>query len=873
MTPERLLRIRALYEAAVDSPAAVRQALLDHECDQELRQEVERLLDAREHLPAWLSGPALGMAHAVEAHSTVTQSALAGHVPCAPGTVLGQRYRIVHLLGRGGMSEVYRADDLLLGQPVALKFLPRGAMASASAFDRFRNEVSTARQVSHPSVCRVYDIGEADGLTYLSMEYVDGEDLASLLRRIGRLPHEKALEIARQLCAGLAAAHDKGVIHRDLKPANIMLDGRGKVRITDFGIAGMAAQIRDVRSGTPAYMSPEQLAGKEVTVRSDIYMLGIVLCELLTGKRPPLETGSTDLDPAVERIIQRCLEPEPQRRPSSVSAVSAALPGGDPLAAALAAGQTPSPDLVASAGPSEGLAVSTASLYFIGLLVGLVMFAVLAPRASMLGRFPAESSEALQRVARDALSTLGIQEPRKHQIGRFAYDLDAVRQQFEARALYFWYRTSPYWMIPSNMQALGSVADPPDDYPGMVTTEWDRRGRLLYLKVVPTSTTAVPVRSEEIWERLFVAAGLPFTRFAAGEPQQTAIPVFDARAAWSGPYPDDRGTPVHVEAAAWRGQPVYFRIEPQTQSSGAPPALVRYQRLLGMQLGIHLFALAVSSVLAWRNLQGRRGDRRGAFRIAAFVFVMLLLSWVFEASHVPDFNEFTYLFLRSMMAVFFGLIFWTFYMALEPFVRRRWPHAIISWSRLLKGELRDPVVGGDLLIGSFFGVTAAVVLAFAALWSHTYSFYLPSTWLLSGGGGPIGYWLDGVSSAVGQGLSLLFFTFLFKVVFRRAWLALLVIIPVAYVFQAATALPPAALLSIVAALAMPLLYLLLRKGLLAAIAAIATFSLLNGLSVTMDSEAPGNTASLLMLATVAGCGWLVLRSTLAGRRLWKMDLP
>jgi serine/threonine-protein kinase len=223
--------------------------------------------------------------------------------------------------------------------------------------------------------------------------------------------------------------------------------------------------------------------------------------------------------------------------------------------------------------------------------------------------------------------------------------------------------------------------------------------------------------------------------------------------------------------------------------------------------------------------------------------------------------------------VFFGLIFWTFYMALEPFVRRRWPHAIISWSRLLKGELRDPVVGGDLLIGSFFGVAAAVVFVFAALYSHAYSFYLPSIWLLSGGDGPIGYWLDGVSSAVGQGLSLLFFTFLFKVVFRRAWLALLVIIPVGYVFQAPTGLPPATLLAIVAALAVPLLYLLLRKGLLAVIAAIATFYLLNGLSITMNSEASGNTASLLMLATVAGCGWLVLRSTLAGRRLWIMDLP
>src|SRR5215469_18492641 len=186
MTPERLHRIRAVYEAAVDTPEAARQAVIERECDgdAELRQEVERLLGAREHLPDWLSGPLLGAARMA---STLTQPERAGRVHFAPGTVLAQRYRIVYLLGRGGMGEVYRADDLLLGQPVALKFLPAAATASESAVSRFRNEVRTARQVSHPNVCRVYDIGEVEGLTYLTMEYIDGEDLASLLRRIGKL--------------------------------------------------------------------------------------------------------------------------------------------------------------------------------------------------------------------------------------------------------------------------------------------------------------------------------------------------------------------------------------------------------------------------------------------------------------------------------------------------------------------------------------------------------------------------------------------------------------------------------------------------------------------------------------------------------------
>lgn len=219
------------------------------------------------------------------------------------------RYRIVALLGRGGMGEVYRADDLSLDQPVALKFLATAATRDQSAITRFRNEVRIARQVSHPNVCRVYDLAEVEGDYFLSMEYVDGEDLGSLIRRIGRLPEDKALEISRRLCASLAAAHERGVLHRDLKPANVMLDGRGQVLLTDFGLAGIAGEIagNEVRNGTPTYMAPEQLAGREVTVRSDLYSLGLVLHELFTGRKPEDSKTPTsfvrDLDPVIERVI------------------------------------------------------------------------------------------------------------------------------------------------------------------------------------------------------------------------------------------------------------------------------------------------------------------------------------------------------------------------------------------------------------------------------------------------------------------------------------------------------------------------------------------------------------------------------------------
>ena len=152
---------------------------------------------------------------------------------------------------------------------------------------RFHNEVRIARQVAHPNVCRVYDIREVEGRHFLSMEFIHGEDLSALLKKVGRLPGDKAVEIARQLCAGLAAAHDDGVLHRDLKPANVMIDERGRPRITDFGLAVVSEELRgeEVMAGTPAYMAPEQLTGKEVTQRSDIYALGLVLYELFTGKR------------------------------------------------------------------------------------------------------------------------------------------------------------------------------------------------------------------------------------------------------------------------------------------------------------------------------------------------------------------------------------------------------------------------------------------------------------------------------------------------------------------------------------------------------------------------------------------------------------
>src|SRR6185437_4002145 len=225
------------------------------------------------------------------------------------------------------------------------------------------------------------------------MEFIRGEELSSLTRRIGRLPQDKAVQLARQICAGLAAAHEAGVMHRDLKPANIMIDELGNARITDFGLAGLEEELRseEAIAGTPAYMAPEQLEGKPFTVRSDIYSLGLLLYELFTGKKafdaPTLNeliklrrTDTTpttptslvqNLDPLIEKVIDRCIQKDPEQRPSSALQVAAALPGGDPIAAALAAGETPSPEMVAAA-PTEGLLKPAIGIALLAVLLGVL---------------------------------------------------------------------------------------------------------------------------------------------------------------------------------------------------------------------------------------------------------------------------------------------------------------------------------------------------------------------------------------------------------------------------------------------------------------------------------------------------------------------
>jgi serine/threonine protein kinase/Tfp pilus assembly protein PilF len=218
------------------------------------------------------------------------------------GTTLANRYEIIEELGKGGMGRVYRVEDTKLKQEVALKLIKPEIAKDKKTIERFRNELKLAREIAHRNVCRMYDLNEEKGAHYITMEYVRGEDLRSLIRRIGQLPIRKSISISKQICEGLAEAHGSGVVHRDLKSNNIMIDKEGNVRIMDFGIArsleAKGITGAGVMIGTPEYMSPEQVEGKEVDQRSDIYSLGVILYEMVTGRLP--FKGDTTLSIAVK---------------------------------------------------------------------------------------------------------------------------------------------------------------------------------------------------------------------------------------------------------------------------------------------------------------------------------------------------------------------------------------------------------------------------------------------------------------------------------------------------------------------------------------------------------------------------------------------
>ena len=340
MTAESWAKVQELFQAALDKPFEHRAAFLLEACprDAEVRAEVESLL-----------------AHSGSADSFLENSPVGASSGLKPVFMPGQqldRFEIVEIIGRGGMGEVYRAHDRRLHRDIAIKVLRSLRLADAGQRRRFLREAQAASALSHPNIVTIYDVGEADGLPFIAMEYVAGKTVAEFIGP-GGLAVKQVVNIAVQIASALEKAHVPGIIHRDLKPGNVMVTADGVVKVLDFGIAKLAASQAEERTGgsatsvgvivgTPDYMSPEQAEGRPLDGRSDMFSFGTLLYEMLTGRRPyqgggvstlvsiitkePAEMAAT-VPRALRQVVARCLRKNRDERYSDMGEVKVALQG------------------------------------------------------------------------------------------------------------------------------------------------------------------------------------------------------------------------------------------------------------------------------------------------------------------------------------------------------------------------------------------------------------------------------------------------------------------------------------------------------------------------------------------------------------------
>ena len=821
-----------------------------------------------------------------EVHPPAEIVAPPADVQFAPGSIIAGRYRIVALLGAGGMGEVYRADDLKLGQRVALKYVPPRVAANPRALERLYAEVRIGRQISHRNVCRLYDLVEVEGHRFIAMEYVDGEDLASLLRRIGRLPADKALALTRDLCAGLAAAHDGGVVHRDLKPANVMIDGRGTARITDFGLAVLESEQVNEFAGTPAYMAPEQLRGGAASVRSDLYALGLVLYEMFTGRRlfdgrnvaallaqhaqtktrPSSAVG--EIDPAVETVILRCLEEDPQLRPASVHAVLAALPGGDPLQAAIAAGETPSPEMVAAAGRTGELPVARAWMFFALFLLLLAGVVVAREAKSVISRIAEiKSPEALDDRARTILRNLGYRERPRDAKGLYVanrpYIHDAIRQGSDLRTLSpaaapYLYRDSPAPMMPSNASGWIRRNDPPLLVPGMSFVLLDAEGKLRELRRVALPKGGTTNVTPD-WSIAFREAGLDMAHFQPTAPEWMPPVSSDRRYAWS-------GEGMRVEAASAAGRPVWFlTAEPWSTPLADADSINANDGATGVVLAAVFIAAAI---FARRNVVRGRADLRGAWRVAFVIVTSIFVGGVAVAHHLFSAPGYEWGVLSAILgqALFLGLVGWLTYLAVEPYLRSMWPEMLVGWTRLVGGRTRDALVGREVLIGFIAGAAGTIANCTAVLLLTRVAPVNPlATVVTQTPLGLVNAVLVSVANALTYAFGFVTMLVCFRLVLRRTFLAWTAIVVVVALVGGAGGLSGALEGT---ALGLAMVFALRYAGLLGGAAAFFLFQLAQWTPFTLDPHAwygPRMIVTLLLLAALAA---FAFRNALAGKPLF-----
>jgi Protein kinase domain len=911
MTPQRHQQIKQLFLAAVELAPSQAQQFLDCACgdDHELRSEVQSLLD---HHRTETLLEAANAAETAGPPDTTLVSSYQGEQPTAEpgparpaGTMIAGRYRLVAPIGRGGMGVVFRAEDTELSQTIALKFLSPALQQRPDAVEFLRREVRIARQITHPNVVRIFDLDAADGEMFISMEFVAGEDLASLVRRVGPLPAAKVMQIARQLAAGLAAAHDAGILHRDLKPGNVMIDGAGNVRILDFGIATPVDDERALRrpSGTPGFLAPELLKGHKPTQRSDLYAWGVVVYYAATGKLPDVakptdQTADNPLDSArldseLAACIWSCLETDPARRPQSTHDLVAALSTVDPLREALEAGRVPSPEQVTSATswqPSNG----RLDLLMMAGLVLLALIVLLADRTLFLSRCGlVKSPVVLQEIAAQALVSLGHPVPEGPVLTGVILDtncLQYVRDDRELNdpwpkvsageipAVSFWYRQGDRRLPAPALLGESDSVRLTQALPGTTTVRLDGRGKLLSLRAPLASPNEQAAPSTVSWKKLFELAGLAWSEFQETTAYRLPTVFADEAHAWEGPFPANPTQHVKVTAAALGGRVVFFEVDPPWQSLRSRNATVEPTRqselFIALRTTLWLVATCVAAVLAWRHVRQGHADWRGAWRVTACVLVLVALAWLSGSRHTfVAAAELSAALLWLNVIVSCGAVAGMAYLAVEPSARRWWPWSIITMRRVLSGRLMDHGVWTDALLGMVVGLGSLVMRQLDTLTNQLLGVRVsglnefdPSQNLLDNFGlrYRIAVFITALLLAVLESLLLLTIVVALKKLTRSTLVAAVVLV----LLFASLSIFGRGIVSPIDWLARTLLWsiaawLLLRYGLLATIAALTTFYAVNNAPISLDWSRWYAVTGFFVVTTVAAAlvvCWRLARS-------------
>jgi hypothetical protein len=914
MSPEQHQRIKRLFLAAVELGPGELEAFLTAACggDGELRGEVESLL-LNHRTETLLSGAAahetvrlLGSALASTEQSGTGREARADADSARPaGTMIGGRYRLMALLGRGGMGVVYRAEDAELNQEIALKLLAPGLGHDVAAVDIVRREVRTARQITHPSVVRIFDFHVAGGEAFLTMEFVAGEDLGSLVRRVGPLPAAKVLQITRQLAAGLAAAHEAGVLHRDLKPANVMIDGSGNVRILDFGVAAPLSDERALRrvSGTPGFVAPEVLAGQAPSERSDLYGFGLVVYYAATGVLPDsrqlaseaeLEARlfSAGMSRELATIVRCCLNAAPSHRPRSAHELVLALASEDPLKHVVSAGRIPSQALLAAASSWKASPRKLNALFVTGMVL-IVLIILLADRTLFLSRCGlVKSPTALSEIAEEMLIRLGHRAPGEWVQTGVALDTDClqfVRGQSklpgvwkslsagEIPAVFFWYRQGDPRLPRPTLLGDSGAEDARNALPGSMTVHLDGRGKLMSLCVNESGALENGSSRQVDWPIVFDLADLNWPAFR--EVHATRVPPLfaDEVRLWQGPFPATSGQDLHVMAAAHSGRLVYFEIEyPWQMRASDIPAEGTQQssRFIAVRAALWLVAISLAAWLAWRHVQLGQADWQGTWRVSACVVSLAGLNWLCGSRHsFVATEELLAAFDWLTVIAFCGAMAAVTYLAVEPYARRWWPWSIITLRRLLDGRLTDGALWADVLLGVVVGVGAVWFRQLGSLMNQVAGIAVsglndfdPSQNLLDHFGlrYRIAVLVSALLLAVVQSLLALTLVVVCKRLLKSTSIAALVVILALSAFSilGRGLVSPIDWLDRVFLLSIAV-GLLLRFGLVASIAALATYYAVSNAPITLDWlawYAPTGFTIVLMLFAALVTSWRMARS-------------